>query len=114
MYYGYETKTNYELDCFFILPTGEFLKAEYNQGRISVHFELFINMGDIFDPTEISNWETKQEEYQIIRLVPECKFMLLSKNQVLTNEQQKTINDLVNNYGVDIHYYECEHQYQAV
>ena len=40
--------------------------------------------------------------------------MLLSKNQILTNEQQKTINDLVNNYCVDIHYYECEHQYQAV
>ena len=112
--YGYETRKSYGLDCFFLLPNGEFLLAEYNQGRISVHFELFIAMNDIFDPTELSNWEAKQEQYQICRIVPECKFMLLSKNQVLTNEQQKTINDLVNNYGVDIHYYECEHQCQAV
>ena len=114
MYYGYETKANYDLDCFFLLSNGEFLKAEYNQGRISVHFELFIAIGDIFDPTEISNWEAKQEEYQIIRLVPECKFMLLSKKQILTKEQQKVVDDLVNNYGLDIHYYECEHQYQAI
>lgn len=112
--YGYETRNSYDLDCFFLLPNGEFLLAKYNQGRISVYFSLFINMGDIFDPTEIINWEKKQEEYQLVRLVPECHFMLLSKNQVLTNEQQKTINDLVNNHGLDIHYYECEYQYQAV
>ena len=112
--YGYETRKSYGLDCFFLLPNGEFLLAEYNQGRISVHFSLFINMGDIFDPTEIVNWEKKQEEHQLVRLVPECHFMLLSKNQILTSEQQKVVDDLVNNYNVDIHYYECEHHYQAV
>lgn len=112
--YGFETKKSYDLDCFFILSNGDFLIAKYNQGRISVHFELFINMNDIFDPTDLSNWEIKQEEYQIIRVVPECQFMLLSKNQVLTNEQQKVVDDLVNNYGLDIHYYECEHQYQVI
>ena len=106
--YGYEIKTNYDLDCFFILPNGDFLIAEYNQGRITVHFELFINMGDIFDPTELSNWEAKQEQYQLVRVVSECKFMILSKNQVLTNEQQKTIDNLINNYNFDIHYYEYQ------
>ena len=54
--YGYETRKSYDLDCFFLLPNGEFLLAEYNQGRISCHFELFVAMNDIFDPTELSNW----------------------------------------------------------
>ena len=106
--YGYETRNSYDLDCFFLLPNGEFLLAKYNQGRISVHFSLFINMGDIFDPTEIINWEKKQEEYQLVRLVPECHFMLLSKNQVLTDKQKETIKLLIEDYNIDIHYYEYE------
>ena len=106
--YGYETRKSYGLDCFFLLPNGEFLLAEYNQGRISVHFSLFINMGDIFDPTEIINWEKKQEEYQLVRLVPECHFMLLSKNQVLTDKQKEAIKLLIKDYNIDIHYYEHE------
>ena len=112
--YGYETRKSYGLDCFFLLPNGEFLLAEYNQGRISVHFELFIAMNDIFDPTELSNWEAKQEQYQLVRVVSECNFILLSKNQVLTDKQKETIKVLIENYNIDIHYYECKHQYQAV
>lgn len=105
--YGYETRSSYGKDCFFILPTGEFLLADYqDEERKSVHFELFLQMDDIFDPTSTEEWSKHQSQHQLIRLVPECDFMILSSNQEITPQQHITIQDLVENHKYNKHYYE--------
>ena len=85
---------------FYMLSDGKYLNAESDGSYRAVDHRI------IFGATRINAYdnhafEKLQRNYQLIRIVPECKVLMLDKKQKITLEQQREINNL----GFDIEYY---------
>lgn len=86
---------------FYMLSDGRYLNAESDGSYRAVDHRI------IFGATKINAYDNHafgklQRNYQLIRVVPECKVLILDKKQKITYEQQREINNL----GFDIEYYE--------
>lgn len=85
---------------FYMLSDGKYLNAECYYGDRGQDHRV------IFGATRINRYDNDafgklQRNYQLIRIVPECKIIMLDKKQKITLEQQREIDNL----GFDIEYY---------
>ena len=91
---------------FYLLPNGEYLNCRCDYGtRCYDHRTLFgatkIDCYKSDDP-----WKKLQCNYQIIRIVGEVPCMMIHKNQKITTSQKREMDNLINNYGFEVEYYE--------
>ena len=77
---------------FYLLNDGRYLNTEaYDNMRANDHRIIF--------------GATKINPYEIIRIVPESNYIMIDNKQNITYEQQKEINNLIDNYGFNMEYY---------
>ena len=89
---------------FYLLNDGRYLNTESFDGIRANDHRI------IFGATRINSYDNKawhklQCNYQLIRIVPECSILMIDSKQIITREQQRKINELINYYDFTIEYY---------
>lgn len=89
---------------FYLLNNGRYLNTESYDGIRGEDHRV------IFGATKINPYDDRafhklQCNYEIIRIVPESNYIMIDNKQNITYEQQKEINNLIDNYGFNIEYY---------
>lgn len=89
---------------FYLLPTGEYLNTPAPNGSRGQDHRIIFGATKI-DRYDFNSFEKLQRNYQIIRVVPEYPCLMIYEKQHITEQQQKEINNLCDNYNFSIEYY---------
>ena len=90
---GYENAATEEYQgaaSFYLLADGRFLNCEADCGSRGDDHRIIFGAVEI----EENDWNKLHEEYEIVRLIPECEMALVVEGQELTEEQRDAINEI--------------------
>lgn len=88
--YGYELTTNPN-EAIYIFPNGEMIDGGFDCGSRGEDHRMIECLMES-DRYDNNFWDDVHSQLQVVRLVPETMFALISVDQELTNEQLSIIN----------------------